>query len=60
MDYDELGGTTMAAAQRTLLRVEIEQAAIADEACSVLMGDDVEQRKQFIVDNAGEVRFLDI
>jgi DNA gyrase subunit B len=60
MDYDELGGTTMAAAQRTLLRVEIEQAAIADEACSILMGDDVEQRKQFIVDNAGEVRFLDI
>jgi DNA gyrase subunit B len=60
MDYDELGGTTMAAAQRTLLQVEIEQAAIADEACSVLMGDDVEQRKQFIVDNAGEVRFLDI
>jgi DNA gyrase subunit B len=60
MDYDELGGTTMAAAHRTLLRVEIEQAAIADEACSILMGDDVEQRKQFIVDNAGEVRFLDI
>jgi len=60
MDYDELGGTTMAAGQRTLLRVEIEQAAIADEACSILMGDDVEQRKQFIVDNAGEVRFLDI
>jgi DNA gyrase subunit B len=60
MDYDELGGTTMAAGQRTLLQVEIEQAAIADEACSILMGDDVEQRKQFIVDNAGEVRFLDI
>jgi DNA gyrase subunit B len=60
MDYDELGGTTMAAGQRTLLQVEIEQAAIADEACSILMGDDVEQRKQFIVDNAGEVRFLDL
>ncbi len=60
MDWHELGGTTMAAAQRTLLQVEIEEAAIADEACSVLMGDDVEQRKQFIVDNAGEIRFLDI
>jgi DNA gyrase subunit B len=60
MDWHELGGTTMAAGQRTLLQVEIEQAAIADEACSVLMGDDVEQRKQFIVDNAGEIRFLDI
>jgi DNA gyrase subunit B len=60
MDYSELGPTTMDAALRTLLQVEIEQAAIADEACSILMGDDVEQRKQFIVDNAGEVRFLDI
>ncbi|MGH9106279.1 MAG: DNA gyrase/topoisomerase IV subunit B [Acidimicrobiales bacterium] len=60
MDWHELGSTTMDAAQRTLLRVEIEQAAIADEACSVLMGDDVEQRKRFIVDNASEIRFLDI
>ena len=60
MDWHELGGTTMAGGQRTLLQVEIEQAAIADEACSILMGDDVEQRKQFIVDNAGEIRFLDI
>ena len=50
----------MSRSQRTLLKVEIEQAAIADEACSVLMGDDVEQRKQFIIDNAGEIRFLDI
>jgi DNA gyrase subunit B len=60
MDWHELGGTTMQAGHRTLLQVEIEQAAIADEACSILMGDDVEQRKQFIVDNAGEIRFLDI
>ncbi len=60
MDWHELGGTTMSRSQRTLLKVEIEQAAIADEACSVLMGDDVEQRKQFIIDNAGEIRFLDI
>lgn len=60
MDWHELGSTTMAAGHRTLLRVEIEQAAIADEACSILMGDDVEQRKKFIADNAGDVRFLDI
>ena len=60
MDWDELGSTTMDHALRTLLRVEIEEAAIADTACSILMGDDVEQRKQFIVDNAGEIRFLDI
>jgi DNA gyrase subunit B len=60
MDWHELGGTTMDAASRTLLQVEIEEATIADEACSVLMGDDVEQRKQFIIDNASEIRFLDV
>jgi len=60
MDWHELGTTTMDRARRTLLRVDVEQAAIADEMCSVLMGDDVERRKQFIADNAGDVRFLDI
>ncbi len=60
MDHTELGPTTMAPGSRTLLRVEIEAAALADQACSVLMGDDVEQRKQFIVDNATEIRFLDV
>jgi DNA gyrase subunit B len=60
MDWSELGETTMASARRTLLRVDIEQAAIADEVCSVLMGDDVESRKRFITTNAGDVRFLDI
>jgi DNA gyrase subunit B len=60
MDWHELGSTTMSAGQRTLLKVEIEEATIADAACSILMGDDVEQRKNFIIDNAGEIRFLDI
>jgi DNA gyrase subunit B len=60
MDWSELGETTMSAARRTLLRVDIEQAAIADEVCSVLMGDDVESRKRFITTNAGDVRFMDI
>ena len=60
MDADELGDTTMDAAKRTLLKVTVEQAAIADEVMSVLMGDDVESRKQFIVRNATDVRFLDI
>jgi DNA gyrase subunit B len=60
MDWSELGETTMAANRRTLLRVDIEQAAIADEVCSILMGDDVELRKHFITTNAGDVRFLDI
>jgi DNA gyrase subunit B len=60
MDWSELGETTMSSSRRTLLRVDIEQAAIADEVCSVLMGDDVESRKRFITTNAGDVRFLDI
>ena len=60
MDYDELGETTMDASRRTLLQVSVEQAAIADEIFSVLMGDDVESRKKFIQTNAKDVRFLDI
>jgi DNA gyrase subunit B len=60
MDWDELGTTTMDAEKRTLLQVNIDQAALADEVCSVLMGDDVELRKHFIVTNAKDVRFLDI
>ena len=60
MDFHELGETTMDASKRTLLQINIEQAAIADEVCSVLMGDDVESRKRFITTNATDVRFLDI
>jgi DNA gyrase subunit B len=60
MDFDELGDTTMHAGRRTLLRVDVEQAAIADEVFSILMGDDVELRKHFIQTNAKDVRFLDI
>ena len=45
---------------RTLLQVTVEQAALADEVVSTLMGDDVEVRKHFIVTNAKDVRFLDI
>jgi DNA gyrase subunit B len=60
MDYEELAETTMEANKRTLLQVAIEQAAQADEVVSVLMGDDVEKRKNFIVHNAKDVRFLDI
>jgi len=60
MDFDELGVTTMDAAHRTLLQVSVEQAAIADEIMSILMGDDVELRKHFIQTNAKDVRFLDI
>ena len=60
MDADELGETTMDASKRTLLKVTVEQAAIADEVMSTLMGEDVEARKKFIIQNANDVRFLDI
>jgi DNA gyrase subunit B len=60
MDWQELGETTMKASKRTLLQINVEQAAIADEVMSILMGDDVESRKKFITTNASDVRFLDI
>ncbi len=59
MDADELHITTMDAGHRTLLQVTVEQAALADEVMSILMGDDVESRKQFIVTNAGDA-FIDV
>jgi DNA gyrase subunit B len=59
MDWQELKDTTMAAASRTLLQVTIEEAALADEVMSVLMGDDVESRRNFIATNARDVRNLD-
>ncbi|MEX1009009.1 MAG: DNA topoisomerase (ATP-hydrolyzing) subunit B [Acidimicrobiia bacterium] len=60
MDWQELGETTMNPATRTLLRVSVDEAAIADEVFSTLMGDDVEARKGFIQKNAKDVRFLDV
>ena len=60
MDAEELWATTMDPAQRTLLQVSVEEAVIADEIFSVLMGDSVEKRKEFIQTNASDVRFLDI
>jgi len=60
MDFSELWETTMDPGSRTLLQVSVEQAAIADEVCSVLMGEDVEARRGFIQQNAKDVRFLDI
>ncbi len=59
MDWEELGETTMSPSTRTLLRVSVEDAAIADEIFSTLMGDNVETRRRFIQDNAKDVRFID-
>ncbi len=60
MDWEELKVTTMDPAHRTLLQISVEQAALADEVLSILMGEDVEMRKQFIQTNAKDVRFIDI
>jgi len=59
MDWQELKPTTMDTATRTLLQITVEEAAVADEITSVLMGDDVESRKNFITTNARDVRNLD-
>jgi DNA gyrase subunit B len=60
MDYDELWATTMDPTRRTLLQVTLDDAALADEVFSTLMGEDVEARRSFIQKNAKDVRFLDI
>jgi DNA gyrase subunit B len=60
MDFDELRDTTMDPTKRALLQITVDQAALADEVCSILMGDDVPQRRHFIQTNAKDVRFLDI
>jgi DNA gyrase subunit B len=60
MDWHELGETTMDPATRTLLQGSVEDAAIADEIFSTLMGEDVDSRRGFIQQNAKDVRFLDI
>ena len=60
MDADQLWETTLDPTQRTLLRVTMEDAALAEEIFSTLMGEDVDARKTFIQRNAKDIRFLDI
>jgi DNA gyrase subunit B len=60
MNAQELWDTTMNPATRTLLQVDMEDAARAEEVFVTLMGDDVASRKAFIQQNADDVRFLDI
>jgi DNA gyrase subunit B len=47
-------------ANRMLVKVEVEDAAAADRIFSMLMGDQVEPRREFIESNAKDVRFLDV
>jgi DNA gyrase subunit B len=60
MDASELWETTMDPANRVLVRVEVEDASAADSVFSMLMGDQVEPRREFIEQNAKDVRFLDV
>jgi DNA gyrase subunit B len=60
MDAAELWETTMNPENRMLIRVDVEDAAAADRIFSMLMGDQVEPRREFIEENAKDVRFLDV
>ena len=60
MDAEELWSTTMDPERRTLLRVQLADAAEADRLFSILMGDSVAPRRQFIEDHALEVKNLDV
>ena len=60
MPAKELWDTTMDPEHRVLIQVTLDDAAAADNLFSVLMGEDVEQRRAFIQRNAKDVRFLDI
>jgi DNA gyrase subunit B len=60
MNAEQLWETTLDPTIRTLLRVTLQEAAEAERLFSVLMGEDVERRRQFIEDHALEVKNLDV
>ncbi len=60
MNPEQLWGTTMNPEQRTLLQVKVQDSVDTNEIFTILMGDEVEPRRDFIVNNALDVRMLDI
>ena len=60
MNAEQLWSTTMNAETRTLLRVSVEDLVVCDEIFTTLMGEDVENRRRFIEENALDVRNLDV
>lgn len=60
MDYNQLWETTMNPKTRTILKVRLEDAVAADEIFTILMGDKVDPRREFIFEHAAEVKNLDV